>query len=229
MERYRRNFNTLSPVEQVILSNSRVAVIGLGGLGGGVVEMLARIGVGTLVLMDGDLFETSNLNRQILATEALVGHSKAGAARDRVRAINTTVQVTAFHDFLDSENADATVRGCDLVIDCLDSIEARFLLEDACRRAEIPLVSGAIAGTLGQVITIFPQDPGLKLIYGDRSSPRADGVEKEVGNLSYTPMFVAAIETSEAVKVLLNRGELLRNRLLIVDLMALSFDLVELT
>jgi molybdopterin/thiamine biosynthesis adenylyltransferase len=89
-------------------------------------------------------------------------------------------------------------------------------------------VSGAIAGTLGQVTTIFPKDHGLKLIYGDRTSTRADGVEKEMGNLSYTAMLVAAIETSEAVKVLLNRGELLRNRLLIVDLMALSFDTVEL-
>ena len=229
MERYTRNFNTLSQDEQAILSKSRVAVIGLGGLGGGVVEMLARIGVGGLIIMDGDAFETSNLNRQILATEALVGHSKAEAAMDRVRAVNATVQVTACHDFLDKENADATVKGCDLVIDCLDSIETRFVLETACKRAKIPLVSGAIAGTLGQVITIFPQDPGLSLIYGDRSSTRAEGVEKEMGNLSYTAMFVAAIEASEAVKVLLNRGELLRNRLLIIDLMALSFDTVELT
>ncbi len=229
MERYIRNFNTLSQDEQTVLSESRVAVIGLGGLGGGVVEMLARIGVGTLVLMDGDAFETSNLNRQILATEALVGHSKASAARARVKAINTTVQVTACHDFLDNKNADATVKGCDLVIDCLDSIETRFLLESACKRAEIPLVSGAIAGTLGQVITIFPRDPGLALVYGDRSSTRADGVERQMGTLPYTAMFVAAIESSEAVKVLLNRGELLRNRLLIIDLMALSFDMVELT
>jgi hypothetical protein len=82
---------------------------------------------------------------------------------------------------------------------------------------------------LGQIITIFPQDPGLTLIYGNRSSPRADGVEQEMGNLSYTAMFVAAIESSEAVKVLLSRGELLRNRLLIIDLMTLSFDTVELT
>lgn len=229
MERYRRNFNTLSRDEQTVLSKSRVAVIGLGGLGGGVVEMLARIGVGTLVLVDGDAFEISNLNRQILATENLVGHSKAGAACARVRAINTSVQVTACHDFLNYENADATIKGCDLVIDCLDSIETRFLLEDACKRAKIPLVSGAIAGTLGQVITIFPQDTGLTLIYGDRSSPRADGVEEEMGNLSYTAMLVAAIESSEAVKVLLNRGERLRNRLLIIDLMTLSFDTVELT
>ncbi len=229
MERYLRNFNTLSRDEQTLLSGSRVAVIGLGGLGGAVVEMLARIGVGALVLMDGDVFETSNLNRQILATEALVGHSKANTANDRVCAINSAVQVTVYPDFLDNDNADATVQGCDLVIDCLDSIQTRFLLETACKRAMIPLVSGAIAGTLGQVITIFPQDPGLALVYGDRSSTRADGVEQEMGTLPYTAMFVAAIETSEAVKVLLNRGELLRNRLLIVDLMALSFDTVELT
>jgi molybdopterin/thiamine biosynthesis adenylyltransferase len=103
------------------------------------------------------------------------------------------------------------------------------VLEDACKRAKIPLVSGAIAGTLGQVTTIFPQDPGLTLVYGDQTSPRSDGVEQEMGTLAYTAMFIAAIEASEAIKVLLNRGELLRNRLLIIDLMALSFDMVELT
>ncbi len=229
MERYSRNHNALTPEEQTLLAGSRVAVIGLGGLGGGVVEMLARIGVGSLFLIDGDRFDTTNLNRQILSTEALVGHPKAEAAKARVMAVNSDVRVTSCIGFLDNGNADAIVGDADLVIDCLDSIDTRFLLEDACKRAGVPLVSGAIAGTLGQIITIFPEDPGLELVYGERSAKRAAGVENEMGNLSYCALFVAALQASEAVKVLLNRGELLRNRLLIADLMALSFDIVELT
>ena len=228
MERYSRNHNALTREEQTLLAKSRVAVIGLGGLGGGVVETLARIGVGSLFLMDGDRFETTNLNRQILSTEALVGHPKAGAAKDRVMAVNSDVRVTACNGFLDTGNADAIVDDADLVIDCLDSIDTRFLLEDACKRAGVPLISGAIAGTLGQIITIFPGDTGLELVYGEQSAKRAEGVENEMGNLSYCALFVAALQASEAVKVLLNRGELLRNRLLIADLMALSFDIVEL-
>lgn len=229
MERYSRNHNSLSREEQTLLNGSRVSIIGLGGLGGGVVETLARIGVGSLFLVDGDRFDTTNLNRQILSTEALVGHPKAEAARSRVMAVNSDVRVTACNSFLDDSNVDAAVDGADIVIDCLDSVDTRFLLEAACKSAGVPLVSGAIAGTLGQIITIFPEDPGLSLVYGERSAKRAEGVENEMGNLSYCAMFVAALQASEAVKVLLNRGELLRNRLLIADLMALSFDIIELT
>ncbi|MBI9091392.1 MAG: HesA/MoeB/ThiF family protein [Desulfobacterium sp.] len=229
MDRYCRNHNSLTREEQTLLAGSRVSIIGLGGLGGGVVEMLARIGVGSLFLIDGDRFDTTNLNRQILSTEALVGHPKAEAAKARVMAVNSSVRVTACDGFLDDGNADAIVDDADLVIDCLDSVDTRFLLEDACKRAGVPLISGAIAGTLGQVITIFPEDPGLALVYGERTAKRAAGVENEMGNLSYCALFVAALQASEAVKVLLNRGELLRNKLLIADLMALSFDIVELT
>ncbi len=229
MDRYCRNYNSLTREEQTLLAGSRVSIIGLGGLGGGVVEMLARIGVGSLFLIDGDRFDTTNLNRQILSTEALVGHPKAEAAKARVMAVNSGVRVTSCNGFLDDSNVDAIVDDADLVIDCLDSVDTRFLLEDACKRAGVPLISGAIAGTLGQIITIFPEDPGLALVYGERSAKRAAGAENEMGNLSYCALFVAALQASEAVKVLLNRGELLRNRLLIADLMALSFDIVELT
>lgn len=229
MERYCRNYNSLTREEQTLLAGSRVSIIGLGGLGGGVLEMLARIGVGSLFLIDGDRFDTTNLNRQILATEDLVGHPKAEVAKARVMAVNSSVRVTSCNEFLDNKNVDAIVGDADLVIDCLDSVDTRFLLEDACKRAGVPLISGAIAGTFGQIMTIFPEDPGLELVYGERSAKRAEGVENEMGNLSYCALFVAALQASEAVKVLLNRGELLRNRLLIADLMALSFDIVELT
>jgi len=228
MERYCRNLKTITPLEQKLLGKSRVAVIGLGGLGGGVIEMLARIGVGSLFLMDADSFDTSNLNRQILSTEALVGSSKAEAAEQRVKAINSTIAVTACHKFLDNNNIDEIVKNRDLVIDCLDSIDTRFLLEKGCKRAGVPMVSAAIAGTLGQVMTIFPEDRGLELIYGKEDSKRAEGAENEMGNLSFCALFVAALQASEGVKVLINRGKLLRNRLLIADLMTLSFDIIEL-
>jgi len=228
MDRYCRNLKTLTLEEQKVLAESRVAIIGLGGLGGGVLEMLARIGVGSLFLMDGDRFEMSNLNRQILSTEALVGSSKAEAAKKRVKAINSAIAVTACHGFLGNENIDEIVGNNDLVIDCLDSIDTRFILENGCKRAGIPMVSAAIAGTLGQVMTIFPEDKGLELVYGKQDSKRAEGAEKETGNLSFCALFVAALQACEAVKVLINRGELLRNRLLIADPMTLSFDIIDL-
>ncbi len=227
-ERYRKNKNSLSESAQSSLKHSRVCIVGLGGLGGTVTEMLARTGVGTLVLVDGDVFETSNLNRQILCTEALVGHAKADAAKKRVQEINSTVEAISFKTFLDTGNEDQLLDKADLVMDCLDSIDDRFLLQDAAKKRGIPLISGAIAGTFGQVTTIFPEDTGLELVYGKPGSIQEKGGEAITGNLSYCALFVAAVQSSEAVKVLLGKGDLLRNRLLIADLMTASFETINL-
>ncbi len=229
-DRYLRNFSTISFHEQSQLSQATVCVIGLGGLGGAVTEMLARIGVGHLTLVDGDRFDVSNLNRQMLSTEADIGLSKSDVAEKRVKSINSDVEITVHNIFLDSETAEGFLEGSDVVVDCLDSIDDRFVLQDAAQRADIPLVSGAIAGTSGQVTTIFPEDKGFELIYGERGQlPHGKGVENGLGNLSFCAMFIASVQASETVKALLHRGDLLRNRLFIVDLMSNSFDVMQLT
>lgn len=227
-ERYDRNFDTLTRAQQATLASSRVAVLGLGGLGGGVSEMLARIGVGHLTLIDGDVFEPSNLNRQLFCTEALVGTSKAGAAEKRIRAVNSTVQVTAKAQYADSGNLYEMIKGTGLVVDCLDSIPARFMLQEAAKKARIPLVAGAIAGVTGQVTVIFPDDKGYELIYGKKEHLPAKGIESRTGNISYCALMVAALQASECVKVLLGRGDILRNKLLIMELWSNSFEVMDL-
>ncbi|THB78030.1 MAG: HesA/MoeB/ThiF family protein [Desulfobacteraceae bacterium] len=235
-ERYLRNLNTLSPQDQNTLSGAVVCVIGLGGLGGGVCEMLARTGVGHLIMVDGDSFDISNLNRQLFCQESLIGQSKALAAQKRIQAVNATVKCTVHQSWLDDSNVNQILDGADLVVDCLDSISARFLLQAGARTAGIPLVSGAIAGVAGQVITIYPDDPGFELIYPDEpayqdpegKSPVKRGVETQTGNLSFCAMLISAIQVSEAIKVLLGSDHVLRNRLLIVDLFRNSFETVEL-
>ncbi len=223
-DRYNRNTNTITCKEQDKLSESCVAVVGLGGLGGGVTELLARTGVGTLILIDGDRFDATNLNRQLLSRENLIGVPKAEAAADRVFAINSSVRVTPIKAFLTDENAADLVRGANIVVDCLDTIDARFILQDAARTLAIPLVSGAIAGVSGQVTVMFPDDPGFELIYGARQkggttgAEPARGIETRTGNISYCAALIASFQASETVKVLLNRGDILRNRLLIADL-----------
>ncbi|MBA3011998.1 MAG: HesA/MoeB/ThiF family protein [Proteobacteria bacterium] len=227
-QRYDRNFNTFSLKDQEILARSHVAIIGLGGLGGGVCEMLARTGIGTLTLVDGDRFDISNLNRQLLCREDLVGTSKAMAAKDRVKAINSSVRVNHWEVAADESNLHRMIEAADLVVDCLDTIESRFLLQAMARKASIPLVSGAIAGVFGQLTVIFPGDPGYELIYGENKASHPRGIETHTGNISYCALLVAAIQASECVKVLLNRGDILRNKLLIVDLWSNSFDVMEL-
>lgn len=228
-ERYGRNFNTFSREEQQKLGNAGVLIIGLGGLGGAVCEMLARIGVGHLTLVDGDSFEASNLNRQLLSEEHLIGVPKAEAAKKRVNAINSEIRVKHLVEFLDSAGMEEQLKGVDVVMDCLDSIDTRFQLQDAAKKAGTPVVSGAIAGVTGQVTTIFPGDKGYELIYGEKSRNRSKGVETRTGNIAYCALFVAALQSSECIKILLNRGDILRNKLLIAELWSNLFDVVDLT
>jgi len=227
-ERYARNFETLTRTEQARLASARVSVLGLGGLGGGVCEMLARTGVGHLTLIDGDVFEASNLNRQLLCTEALVGTSKAEAARQRICAVNSLVQVAPVAAYADKTNLFDMITGSDLVVDCLDSIPDRFMLQDAAQKAQIPLVAGAIAGVSGQVTVFFPEDKGYELIYGKRDQLPARGIESRTGNISYCALMVAAVQASECIKVLLNRGDILRNKLLIMELWSNAFEIMDL-
>ena len=227
-ERYDRNFNTLSLEEQKTLGASKVVVIGLGGLGGGVCEMMARVGVGHLTLIDGDSFEVSNLNRQLLSEEHLIGVPKAQAAKDRVNAINSDVIVMHLVEYLDESNLYERIKNADVVMDCLDTIDTRFMLQKTAQKASIPIVSGAIAGVAGQVTTIFPGDKGYELIYGKKGGKQSKGIETRTGNIAYCALFVAALQSSECLKVLLDRGDILRNKLLIAELWTNTFDIMDL-
>jgi len=186
------------------------------------------VGIGRLILVDGDVFEASNLNRQVLSEERLMGVPKAEAARDRVRAVNSGIEVIHRIEFLDEKTLYETIKGSDVVMDCLDSIDTRFKLQDAAKKAGVPLVSGAIAGVTGQVTTIFPEDKGYALIYGEKSRKQGKGVETKTGNIAYCALFTAALQSSECVKIILNRGDILRNKLLIAELWTNLFEVMDL-
>lgn len=228
--RYLRNQTTFTVADQLRLLKSRVAVIGLGGLGGMVVEILARIGVGRMVLVDGDHFEDHNLNRQLLCTQDQIGCGKATAAQKRVDQINGAVTVEHHGAFLTAENAPQLIKGCDVVVDCLDTIPSRFDLEAAARQNGIPMVSAAVAGLAGQVTTIFPQDAGLQLVYGPAHTlQKTKGAETILGCPPQAVTMVAAMESAEVIKILLGRNNgLLRNKLWIVDLTNNTFEVLSL-
>ena len=218
-ERYARNMKTFSPEDQASLLKSQVSIVGLGGLGGTVSEILARTGIGTLNLIDGDRFEASNLNRQFLSTYETMGQYKTEAAVKRIKEINASITVRRYDEYLDDKNSDALIRRSDVVVDCLDNITTRFILENASKKAGSPLVSAAVAGLSGHITTIFPEDQGLKLIYGRPDDLKSKGAEASLGCLLSAVSVLAAFETAEVVKIILGRGPLLRNKLLIIDLL----------
>lgn len=228
--RYARNRNTFSCEDQIRLLKSQVSVIGLGGLGGALVEVLARAGVGGLNLVDGDVFEDHNLNRQLLSSHEHLGIAKARAARDRIERINTSVNVRLFDFDMTTGNAARLLQGSQVAIDCLDTIDARFTLESAARQAALPMVSAAVAGCGGHVTTIFPGDQGLASIYGGPGRvPDSVGVETALGCLPQAVVFAAAVEANEVMQIILeNTQSLLRNRLLIFDLSQNLFEVLEL-
>ena len=227
-ERYVRNMKTFSPQDQVALLKAQVSVVGLGGLGGTVVEILSRLGIGTLNVIDGDTFEESNLNRQFLSTPRMMAKSKADAAERRIKEINPSIIVKQHSRFLDQNNGLDLLSRPDVIVDCLDNLKTRFILERLCRQIGSPLVSAAVAGSSGHVTTIYPQDQGLKLIYGDPAKTPAHGAEASLGTVPYSVTFLAALECAEIVKIIQHKGSLLRNKLLVADLNDAVFDVINL-
>lgn len=228
-ERYVRNLRTLKPRDQATLLKASVCIIGLGGLGGGVVELLSRSGIGRLTLIDGDFFEASNLNRQLLCTEDGLGQKKAIAAAERARAINSSITITVHGEYINNHNGPELIGACDVVVDCLDNLPTRFLVESAARLSKAPLVSAAVAGRSGHITTIFPEDPGLTAVYGDVANLPEKGAETSLGTFSSAVTTLSALQCNEVINILLNRPQLLRGRLLLIDLMDYTFEMLELT
>ena len=217
--RYVRNRQAISVEEQLKLAESRVGVVGAGGLGGQVILLLARVGIGHLVVVDHDLFDESNLNRQALCHTESIGRPKPEEAVAMVRSINPGVEVTPHQAKIDDSNAREILGGSDVVVDALDNVSARFALERATKALEIPLVHGAVAGFEGRIMTIFPEDPGLKNLYGSELASVDDArmPEAVLGVPVLTPSFVANLQAMEVVKIILNRGKIFRNSMLNAD------------
>jgi len=217
MERYLRNYDAIDEAEQASLAGKRVLVVGCGGLGGMVIECLARIGVGHLRVVDGDVFEESNLNRQILSSTMNLGRAKTLAAKQRVMAVNPLVEVDAVQTDLTAENAAQLLVDCDVAVDCLDNIPTRLFLQQAAKTAGVPLVHGAVAGWVGRVCVIQPGEDLLNLLYPE--SGELQGEEQQMGTLSFTAALTASWQAAEAVKLLLGKSGL-QAEILEVDLLS---------
>ncbi len=231
--KYVKNIGTVGLDGQARLLSSRVVVVGAGGIGGHATSLLARMGVGTIVLVDKDVFDETNLNRQCFATEKVVGEPKVETAGRCIAEINRDVEVVTKRLAADGGNLAGLVEGADAVIDALDTINDRLILQEACGKQGVVMVHGAIAGTCLQVTTIFPGDPGLERLVPETGSAASTGesirgIEVETGNPATTPALAAGFQVAEAVKVIVGRGEPLRNRMLFLDIDDWTIDFVEL-
>jgi molybdopterin/thiamine biosynthesis adenylyltransferase len=220
--RYQRNRKTISTAHQLKLFQSKVAVIGCGGLGGYIIEELARLGIGTIKAIDPDVFEEHNLNRQILCKVSDLGKPKARVAQTRVKAINPAIKVIPCVEPFSRENGEELLKGMDAVVDALDSVPTRLELAECCAKLNIPMVHGTIGGWYGQVTTQLPGDDTVQMIY--RNCKDTKGVERMLGNPSFTPAVVASLEVAEVCKLLLGQGSILRKKMLFINLLDMEID-----
>ncbi|MFN3556877.1 MAG: HesA/MoeB/ThiF family protein [Bacteroidales bacterium] len=223
-KRYLKNEQMLSREENLSLREKRVAVIGCGGLGGHILEQLARLGIGYITAMDGDVFDETNLNRQLLCHTRNIGRSKALEALEHLQRVNPGVQVQAIDCLLTPENALTVLAGHDAICDALDNMPSRMLLQQSAQSLGLPLVYGAIAGWYGQVTTLMPGDSMLESIF---QGGNERGIETELGNPAFTPALVASIQVAEVVKILTGKGELLRKRMLMINTLDQEYEVFD--
>lgn len=197
--RYVRNMPALTEAECAALRQKLVLVVGCGGLGGHIIDQLSRIGVGAIRVVDGDVFEPSNLNRQLLSNVNLLGTGKAIAAADHISRVNPDVAAEAVQAFLTKDNAAALIAGCDVVLDALDNIESRKILAAACEKANIPYIYGAIQGWVAQAAISMPGDHLIDMLYPEEIEIKDKSV------LSFTPALCASMQTALCAKLLVGR------------------------
>jgi molybdopterin-synthase adenylyltransferase len=203
-ERYLRNFHTLDFPQQLRLCESQVLICGCGGLGGVLINLLARAGVGLLRLVDGDDFDPTNFNRQWFCEAGGLARPKVQVTAEHLEKINPFVRVEAIPEVLLAVNASAMMDGIDLVLDALDNLEGRFLVAQAARQRHQTYIHAAAAGWWGQVATFMPDSAAdLTNIYS--SCRTRDPSELKLGILGTTAAVVGSLQAAEAVRCLVGR------------------------
>lgn len=227
IERYSRQvlLDEVGLEGQETLRNSKVLLIGAGGLGSPAALYLAGAGVGVLGLVDHDVVDRSNLQRQVLHGSSVLGKAKVASAKARLEDLNPFVEVRGHEVALDEDNALDLMRGYDLVIDGSDNHPTRYLVNDACVLLGIPLVYGAVFRFDGQA-SLFNHEggPDYRDLFPEPPPPELAPSCSEAGVLGVLPGLVGLIQATEALKVLLGRGETLSGRLLSYNALAMTFQ-----
>ncbi|HEX7951075.1 MAG TPA: molybdopterin-synthase adenylyltransferase MoeB [Candidatus Limnocylindrales bacterium] len=230
-ERYSRQLlmPEVGPDGQARLLGSKVLIVGAGGLGSPAALYLAAAGVGTLGIVDDDLVDASNLQRQVLHASDAVGAPKVASARRTLTGLNPDVRVVAQRARLDASNVRGLITGYDVILDGTDSFETRYLLNDAAVDARIPVVHASVFRFEGQVTTFVPfEGPCYRCLYPTPPPPELAPACSIVGVLGVVPGVMGTLQANEVLKLLLGIGETLAGRLLVFDALDSTFSEIRL-
>jgi adenylyltransferase/sulfurtransferase len=201
------------------LKRSRVAIAGAGGLGSPIAIYLTAAGIGMIRMIDHDQVTLSNLNRQILHWEEDIGRKKVDSAREKLRNLNREVKIEGIAETITESNVSQLVDGCDVIVDAMDNIPTRYILNRCAIEKQIPFFHGAVNGFEGRVMTILPGKTAcLRCLY------RGPVPQEKFPVIGVTPAVVGSIQATEVIKYLVGMGKLLTNRLLIYDGLQVTFS-----
>lgn len=228
-ERYKRNILLPEVGEegQKKLAESRVLVVGAGGLGSPVSLYLAAAGVGTIGIADFDRVDVSNLQRQILYREQDIGKAKAELAAEQLQSRNHSVQVELYPEGITAENAEEILAKFDVIVDASDNFPTRYLLSDTCMKLGKPDVYGAICEFAGQVTVFASNGPCLRCLCPEAEDPSGNPNSAAYGVLGVIPGMIGCMQAAEVLKLLLGKGEALIGKMLFIDAKTWSTDLIE--
>jgi molybdopterin/thiamine biosynthesis adenylyltransferase len=200
------------------LKKARVFIAGAGGLGSSSATYLAAAGVGTLRIVDHDKVELSNLNRQVLHWPADIGQTKVGSAQSKLKQLNPELKIEAIEEKITQANVSRLVAGCDLIVDAMDNLPTRYLLNKVAIENNIPFFHGAVYGFEGRALTVMPgRTACLRCVY------RGAIPEETFPVIGVTPAVIGCIQATEVIKYLVGMGQLLADRLLVYDGLNMKF------
>ena len=211
------------------LKNASVLIIGLGGLGSPVSLYLTAAGVGRIGLVDGDRVGLSNLQRQVLYSTSVVGEAKTNAARRRLLDLNPHTQIDVYPETFTSENAKEIAELYDILVDGTDNLNSRYLINDLCVLTAKPFVYGAVDKFEGQIALFDPQNgPCYRCVFGDPPSPEHSPFPADNGVFGVLPGLVGLLQAAEALKFILEMGESLSGKMVLINSLNASFEHIDL-
>lgn len=212
LNRYRRQIDIFHKKGQQKLKRARVFVAGAGGLGSAILCYLTVAGVGRIKVVDNDVVEPSNLNRQILHWDSDIGRSKVVSVQEKLLRMNANLKLQVLQRTISKDNVDDLVDDCDLIVDALDNFDTRYILNSVALVRKTPFFHGAVQGFYGQLTTIIPGNtPCLRCIFPVAPPQKVTPV------VGVTPGVIGCLQAGEVIKYITGVGELLENRLLIWD------------
>lgn len=228
MDRYNRNIliEGFGEEGQKKLLKSKVLIIGAGGLGSPVLYYLAAAGVGTLGIMDYDVIDITNLQRQILHTTNDIGFLKVESAKNKIESLNPDCKVNVYAEKLTVSNSNI-IDGYDFVVDCCDNYDTKFLINDICVEKGKPFSHGAVVAMRGEVMTCVSGSASYRDVFSTPPENQAALSSSQIGILGSIAGVIGSIQATEVIKYFLGVGELLVNRLLVFNGLTMKFSVLK--